>query len=52
MEVSKKMLEVVKATRRSVSLKILSRANSLIANNNIRSAIFKFKTTYVKPLKH
>ena len=52
MEVSEKMLEVVKATRRSVSLKILSRANSLIANNNIRSVILEIKATDVKPLKH
>ena len=33
-------------------LKILSRANSLIASNNIRSVILENKTTDVKSLKY
>ena len=33
-------------------LVILNRANSLIANNNIRSLILEIKTTNVKSLKY
>ena len=34
------------------NLKVLSRANSFIANNNIRSVILKIKMTDVKSLKY
>ena len=36
----------------SFLLKILSRANSLIANNNIRGVILEIKTTDVTSLKY